>query len=120
MGESQNFWDFFKPYELFHRVAGHPTYVYSSVFSPTNINTQIFHEWQHYDDSTKKWVTKDRIALDIVGGRDGGFRTYSSETLADSGLWRVNVMTLRGQLIDRIKFEIVDVDNPPELIMNAL
>lgn len=119
-GEKQGFWDFFKSYELFHKVPGQPIYVFSSIFSPTNINTRIVHEWQHYDDVAKKWTTENQTELAIVGGRDGGFRTYSIRTVTKAGLWRVNVMTLRGQLIDRIKFNVIDVDTAPDLINSTL
>jgi hypothetical protein len=120
IGEPQSFWNFFKSYELFHEVAGQPIYVYSSIFSPTNLNTQIMHEWQHYDEMAKKWLTINQTKLSIVGGRDGGFRTYSTRITNLVGLWRVNVETLQGQLIGRIKFEVENVNSAPNLITSTL
>jgi hypothetical protein len=119
-GEKQGFWDYFKLYEPFHELKGQPIYVFSSIFSPTKLNTQIVHEWQHYDETTKKWTTITQTKLFIVGGRDGGFRTYSTKTISLSGLWRVDVKTLQGQLIGRIKFEVTNVDISPNLVASTL
>ena len=41
----------------------------------------------------------------IAGGRDGGYRGYSLTTV-NSGNWRVNIETERGQLIGRVKFKV--------------
>jgi hypothetical protein len=120
IGEPQTFWDFFKSYELFHEVKGQPIYIFSSIFSPANLNTQVVHEWQYYDEATKKWITTNQEKLSIIGGRDGGFRTYSIKTANVSGLWRVDVQTLQGQLIGRIKFEVENVDTTPNLITSTL
>ena len=119
-GEDQGFWAFFQPYETFREISGQPIYVYSSVFSPTNLNTEIIHEWQHYDDTTKQWTTLNQTELSIVDGREGGFRTYSIRTVNLAGLWRVDVKTLQGQLIGRIKFNVENVDATPNLITNTL
>ncbi len=44
----------------------------------------------------------------VVGGRDGGFRTYSEKTLGlTPGHWRVNVLTTRGQVIGSVRFNLV-------------
>jgi hypothetical protein len=120
VGEPQGFWDYFKSYEPFHEIKGQPVYAYSSIFSPTNLNTEVVHEWQHFDDATKKWITTAQIQLSIIGGRDGGFRTYSTGTVDSPGLWRINVMTLRGQLIGRIKFDLETVDAIPNLAISTL
>lgn len=82
-------------------------YGYSSVFAPTRLQASIVHEWQHYDESTKKWVTKAKIPFAISGGRDGGYRGYTIETNVAPGKWRLNVETDRGQLIGREDFTVV-------------
>ena len=120
MTESASFWDFFRQYELVHQVTGQPIYVYTSIFSPTNLNVNIVHDWQHYDEVTHKWQSQTQINLSIVGGRDGGFRTYSIKNISVPGLWRVDVKTLKGQLIGRVKFEIDDATNTPTLITESL
>ena len=114
MGESLPWYSFFEQYESFHQSPGDAVYVYSAVFSPPGFNTDIVHQWQHYDG--KNWVTMAKIPLLVVGGRDSGFRTYSSLNNLEAGRWRVNVNTLKGQGIGRVSFEIQDAATAPELV----
>ena len=86
-------------YPTYHTQAGVPAYAYSAVFSPGSFQMNIVHEWQKYDDATEKWVTMQKITLPVIGGRDDGYRTYSSDSNLTTGKWRVNVTTENGQLI---------------------
>lgn len=97
-----------------HWKQGEALYAYTAIFSPGSLNTDIAHEWQ-YKDEAGEWVTATRIPLYLSGGRQGGFRTYSNKYNFTPGDWRVDVKTLRGQLIGRISFEIIVVDELPEL-----
>jgi hypothetical protein len=90
-------------------------YAYSAVFSPTNLNITIIHEWQYYDEAQKKWVTDLTVALPVVGGRGGGFRTYSEHSNLIGGHWRVNIKTKQGQIIGRLLFNILPVFTLPSL-----
>ncbi len=98
--------NYFNPYPSFHRQVGESVYVFSSIFSPVYFATEIVHQWQYYDTAKKTWVDSNRIVLSIIGGRDGGFRTYSIKTAVPAGLWRVKVMTPRGQVVGRINFRV--------------
>lgn len=82
-------------------------YAYSAVFSPTSFDTTIYHEWQYFDSVNRKWIIYSTIPLRIVGGREGGFRTYSVFENLSLGKWRVNVVTKEGLVIGRIRFEVV-------------
>ena len=98
-----------------HVVSGESLSAYSSVFAPTTLTTTIVHRWQWYDPIAKKWVTKASIAYPIVGGRDGGYRGYSTVAINSLGQWRVDVETADGRLIDRLPFVAVRVTlSPPE------
>ena len=90
---------------VIHQAPNTVLYAYSAVFAPTKLTTTIIHEWQHYNETSKKWVTTARVPLTIAGGRDGGYRGYSLTTV-NSGNWRVNIETERGQLIGRVKFKV--------------
>jgi MFS family permease len=107
--------DYFKPYEDYHTVPGEPVYAYSAVFSPTNLNTDIIHVWQYYDENLRKWVTASRITLPIIGGRGGGYRTYSEKANVTPGLWRVDVENSLGQIIGRLRFNVVTTFIEPQL-----
>lgn len=106
---------FFQMYPVFREVPGRPVYAYSAIFSPTNLNITIVHEWQHYDENQNKWLTAFTINLPVVGGRDGGFRTYSESSNLTPGKWQVNIKTTEGQTIGRLRFNIVPVDTEPLL-----
>lgn len=87
-----------------HIVLGESVSAYSSVFAPTLLTTTIVHRWQWYDPMEKVWITRAVIAYPIVGGRDGGYRGYSTARMNEEGEWRVNVETENDRLIARIPF----------------
>ncbi|MEI7777527.1 MAG: DUF2914 domain-containing protein [bacterium] len=113
--EQQPWYQFFQAYEVFHQVPGEPIYVYSAIFSPTTLNTTITHQWQYYDETEKKWVDSGKIDLPIVGGRDGGYRTYSLRSDLADGYWRVNALTETGQSVGRISFKVESSSSEPVL-----
>ncbi|OGG78612.1 hypothetical protein A3A36_01045 [Candidatus Kaiserbacteria bacterium RIFCSPLOWO2_01_FULL_52_12b] len=96
-----------------HTTAGEWLYAYSSVFAPTALTTDVVHRWQWYDPIQKTWVTKSKIIYQIVGGRDGGYRGYSTVPVSDAGKWRVNVETSDGRLITRLPFTVEQEALPP-------
>ncbi|MEI8174455.1 MAG: DUF2914 domain-containing protein [bacterium] len=106
---------YFKLYPDFKKIPGSPVYAFSAIFSPKNLNINIIHEWQHYNETTKKWTTEKEITLPVVGGRDGGFRTYSTRSNLASGKWRVNVKTEQDQTIGHMRFNILQVYTAPAL-----
>lgn len=108
--EDQGWKGIFKLYDPVHLSSGDPVYAYSAVFSPSSLNTTIVHEWQYYDGSTNKWVTKGTVTLPIIGGREEGYRTFSMRTNLEVGRWRVNVNTLEGQVIGRMHFTVIPSD----------
>ncbi|MDO8510399.1 MAG: DUF2914 domain-containing protein [bacterium] len=94
---------------------GEPVYVFSAVFAPTDLSTNIIHDWQYYDEVQKKWTSTNRVQFPISGGRDGGYRGYSVKSNATPGKWRVNIETLRGQLIGRTTFYVEYTSERPVL-----
>lgn len=106
---------FFKNGETIHIVPGDALYAYTAVFSPTSLNTGIIHEWQYYDAASNTWKTQGRIPLSVVGGRTGGYRTFSTKSTAKAGSWRVNVETPDGRVIGQLRFEVVTVAAEPEM-----
>lgn len=112
--------DFLRLSDRIHLVAGDPLYAYSAVFSPTALNTDIIHEWQWYDPASGAWVTKGRILLSVVGGRDGGYRTFSMEPDIAAGAWRVNVLTPRNEVIGRLRFDVTPVPSEPPLVTDTV
>jgi hypothetical protein len=117
--EDGGFWGkfmtYFGQYQTYHIIAGDPAYVYSAIFAPTSLTTTIIHDWQYYDQSTKRWISVDDVNLKVVGGRDAGYRTYSLESSLTPGRWRVNVKTPSDQLIGRLVFYVMESDTVPVL-----
>lgn len=101
--------------EQVHWQEGENLYAYTAIFSPGSLNVDVVHDWQ-YQNSEGKWITATRIPLYLSGGRSGGFRTFSNKANFTPGLWRVDVETLRGQIIGRINFEIIPSSSKPTLV----
>lgn len=108
--ENIGWYGYFVPSDKFHVIAGDPVYAYTAIFSPAAFHTDIVHVWQKYDDAKDEWVTMHKNNLLISGGRDGGFRTYSFKESVEPGRWRVNVETANGQIIGRLRFKVIAVD----------
>jgi hypothetical protein len=70
---------------------------------------------RHYDEKTEKWVQALYLKFGIVGGRGGGYRGYSIKENVTPGKWRVDVMTERGQLLGRYRFDAVSSGAPTDL-----
>ena len=100
--------NYFTRYPVFHKRAGETVYVFSAIFSPVNFATEIVHQWQYYDEVKKEWVDSTKITLPINGGRAEGYRLYSQKTSISFGLWRVKVLTTKGQLLGSVNFKVVE------------
>ena len=119
-GEQQPWYDSILPLPVtFHESSGSTVFVYTSIFAPSGLSTQVLHEWQYQDPSTEKWVTEATIEYPIVGGRDGGYEGYSEYPDPAPGNWRVNVVTQYGQLIGRVSFTVVNSTTSPTLISST-
>ncbi len=114
--EKKDFFDSFRFFKEIHISPGSSVYVFSSVFAPTNLNTNIVHEWQYFDDEKSTWITANTVAFPIYGGKDGGYGGYSIKTKVFPGKWRVNVNTERGQVVGRIMFKIIYADQNESII----
>ena len=111
--------DYFTCYPVFHKKTGEAVYAFSAIFSPVNFTTSIVHQWQYYDEVKEGWVDSTKVTLPITGGREEGFRTYSMNRLASTGLWRVKVMTPSGQTLGKINFRVEISTTTPDLIIKT-
>ncbi len=118
MVESTTWRDWFRLNKQVRLKTGQPMYVYSAIYSPAELDTDIVHEWQYYDEDEKSWQSVSRVVLPIVGGREGGYRSYSY-LIPSPGWWRVDVETPRGQIIGRVKFEVKRVTQSPALVVET-
>jgi hypothetical protein len=64
----------------------------------------VIFEWRHDGES-------ERIVERIRGGRAEGWRAFSRKRLFPAnavGPWTVDLLTPQGQLLKRLRFEVVD------------
>ena len=115
LAEEERPWgEFYMPMTI-HRAPGTPLYAFSAVFAPGTFSTVVAHEWEWYNPDTKKWVRQSLVAFPLSGGREGGYRGYSQIDGARPGSWRVSIQTPSGQVIGRIRFEVVETLTGPAL-----
>ncbi|MCF7203799.1 DUF5924 family protein [Pseudomonas oligotrophica] len=80
-------------------------YAYTAINAPRGLKERIYHEWLHEGRQV------DRIALEISGGRQAGYRAWSHKRNFPAevgGKWRVRVVTEAGQMIGMLRFEVDD------------
>ena len=80
-------------------------YAYTAIHAPRGLNERIYHLW------LRNGREVDRVALDINGGREAGYRAWSHKlNFPDkpAGDWKINVVTEANQLIGVLRFKVVD------------
>lgn len=104
--EPGEWWQLWKRSDtVFHPSPGGNAFCFTRVFTPTRLNTEIYHRWEYYDPD-QGWVTHSRVHYPIYGGRDSGYRGYSQIGSFKDGKWRCTVETERGQVLGRETFTI--------------
>jgi len=103
-----------------HVAPGEKLALYSAVFAPIRMSTQITHRWQWWDARAKHWQTLSTVSFAISGGRGNGYRGYSLKTGPRSGDWRVNIDSADGRLIGRLAFTVMAVPAPVQTTIKTL
>ncbi len=80
-------------------------YCYISVFSPTHFSERLQVRWL-YKDPVDGWGEADEIPLSITGGRDGGWRGFTSKAKWKPGRWRVRVETSDRRELGRVDLTV--------------
>jgi hypothetical protein len=77
---------------------------FAAIRAPSGVAQSIIFEWRHAGET-------ERIASEIHGGNDSGWRTYSRKEVFPAnapGRWIVDVKTPQGQLLKRMQFVVKD------------
>jgi len=119
-GEGSSFLSHFLGGETVHIQKGGTAFVFSSVFTPIAIKTNLIHRWQQWDTHARAWETRSVITFPVSGGRDEGYRGFSEIPGIPEGEWRVSVETPDGALIGQISFTVIYTSEEPELVHNSL
>jgi hypothetical protein len=81
---------------------GQGVIAFAAIRAPAGLSQQVVFEWRHNGE-------RERIPVEIQGGRADGFRAYSRKQVfpTDSaGLWTVDVLTPQAQLLERLRFVV--------------
>jgi hypothetical protein len=97
----------------FSYTEGDTVFCYAAVFAPTDLTKKILHQWEFYSPAEKEWITTDRAAYVLTGGRDGGYRGYTYKKNIQPGSWRVNVLTGDNLILGSISFDITPTGGGP-------
>jgi len=80
-------------------------YAYTAIHAPRGLRERIYHQWRY---KGKKF---DKIALNISGGREEGYRSWSHKRnfpAQAAGDWQIEVLTETNQVIGILRFKVVD------------
>ncbi len=75
-----------------------------SIFSPRSFADKITLKWFREQDG---WRPEDEIPLNILGGREKGYRGYAIKQFFAPGDWKVIVETSDGREVGRLRFTVV-------------
>jgi len=114
VAEHESFFRKLVPTITMHIKPGEPVYAYTAIFAPSELDTDIVHHWQYYDEKRHEWVTAGRARYPLIGGREDGYRGYSFWRNLREGTWRVYVETERGQIMGKIRFRVTYADPKTE------
>ena len=105
--EKPPFYAFWRKDErAFRSRAGDRIACFVRIFAPTRFTHKVYLHWQH--KSGLRWLSSDRIALPVSGGRNDGYRGWAEKGRFHAGRWRVLVETEDGRVIGKRGFKIVD------------
>ena len=118
--EEQPEWQaLFGGHPILHLQPGAKLYLYNAVFAPRGLKTVIVHDWQWLNPG-KGWQSQQRVRVPISGGREDGFRYYTTKTGPRAGQWQVNIQTFDGRAIGHIRFAVEQQAVPPALTAKVL
>jgi Family of unknown function (DUF5924)/Protein of unknown function (DUF2914) len=83
-------------------------YAYTAIHAPRGLQERIYHVWIHNGEVI------DKVALDITGAREAGYRSWSrKENFPENpvGRWKIEVMTETNQVIGVLRFQVVNTTN---------
>lgn len=89
----------------FKAAPGDKIFFFAQIYSPARFSDSVVLHW-FYKDPRQGWQSTDRIPMKISGGRENGYRGYSTKQNYSEGEYRVSVETTDGREIGRIYFEV--------------
>src|SRR5579863_4236959 len=97
---------------ILHVQPGAKLYLYNAVFAPRGLHTRIVHDWLWLNPG-KGWQSQQRVPVEISGGREDGFRFYTTKSSPRPGQWQVNILTGDGRSVGHVRFAVEQQAVPP-------
>lgn len=91
--------------------AGDRLYCFARVFAPRGFKHKVALHWL-LKDAKGAWVSRDRIELPILGGREAGFRGYAYKLNYEPGDWLLRVETEDHRVVGQTQFRVLADDRP--------
>jgi hypothetical protein len=85
---------------------GDQIFCFVRVFAPRRFQDQVYLRWSVRPLGRKAFLTSDRIALNIYGGRGEGFRGFAAKSNYEPGHWKVAVETADGRELGEVTFDL--------------
>ena len=98
---------------------GDRIFVFFRVFSPARFADRVQMRW-YWEPGGRGWLLQDTIPIDIVGGREEGFRGYGFKANYQPGRWKVQVETTDSREIGRVYFTLESVASGPRALAGEL
>lgn len=115
VGQHQPWYTRFGWPQTIYLAPGAPISVFSSVFAPIALTTRIRHEWEWYSPQKQEWIPEASVTFTVSGGRNGGYRGYTTKHDPMNGKWRVDIETEGDRLIGRVQFRVEHTGTLPPL-----
>lgn len=119
VSEPKSRFSFLKTKE-FHYMEGEKVYFFSSVSAPTGLQAELSHVWEKYDEVSDSWQVKLNLNYSLVGGRDGGYRSYSEIENLSEGKWRVSAKVGERRTVGMVYFNMIKIDKPIPLTQEKI
>lgn len=113
-GEKQGFFSPYRYDRTLHWQPGEYAWCFTAVFAPRGMDLEVVHHWEQFRPD-EGWLTRDSLTLEVRGGRDGGFRTWSRKQHLEPGPWRVRITDPRGRELGRVHVDVVAGEPTREL-----
>ncbi|MEX2239662.1 MAG: DUF2914 domain-containing protein [Burkholderiales bacterium] len=105
--------------QVFRAQRGDRVVVFFRIFSPARFADRVRMRW-YWEPGGHGWLLQDSIPIDIVGGREQGFRGYGYKANYQPGRWKVQVETEDGREIGRVYFTLESVAEAPRMLQTDL
>lgn len=104
----------------FERRAGDRLHYFVRVFAPSGFRHSVVIRWDVIDPARGSWMTTDRVLLEVVGGREDGFRGSVVKSNFMPGRWRVTAETEDGRALATLTFRVEEDTTTGERLWKTL